>query len=122
MRAAFNTTCDIYNTAGTIILHANVPCRFVPLDQISYSIWPMALCVGYLTTETFAKGFDVVPMALLAGGNANAFDWNAAQQIAMPTGTAPTHGVITSDHIDARDTNDYWRLYLLVLPFPPTVF
>lgn len=122
MRAAFNTTCDIYDTPGTTILFANNPCRFVPIDQITYLSWPMSLAVAYLTIEMDAKGYDHVPMSLLAGGQCMAWDWTNAKTIAIPTGTSPVYGVINREKIDAYSTADYWRLYLLTLPFPPTIF
>jgi hypothetical protein len=117
MRASFNTTCDLYGGPGSAspgIYASNVDCRLVLEDGILTVGTGAPALPFYLTIEAEE------PIGAWLTGAAFGVDPALADQVAVPSGSAPQWWVIYTDQVIWLGQTPYFRSYLVGLPLPST--
>lgn len=121
VRAPYDTTFDSYfgptSVAGPpgSINVVNAPCRYVPIDQVF-----QATDIGpYLSAGMTTDNLSVtIPQIVFTGAREFAVDLGQADQIAIPSGSAPQWYVARADEFLLPNGTIYARYWLAPLPYP----
>lgn len=114
-RGPYDTTCDlIYGPSGASpgTVYATTNCRVVPLFTEKPLLYPLSLRTAYITMDLLPNQAQVV------GTLPNpALDWDFADRLAVPTGSAANYMALWSESMLWRAQALYYRT--LVMPLAP---
>jgi len=113
-RAAFNTTCDLFQGPGAAApgqFIGTFDCRLVLADAIFLVGADAPLRVAWMTIEA------AIPTGSFSAPILSA-DSALADRVAIPSGTAPQWWVLFTESVLWQTQPIYWRANLVELPAP----